>query len=244
MKKVLFILLSTLMSFTCIASGPIRGWKVPKVKLTHKEAIAHSLLVYGGAYLQYEWDSEASVPFTTKKYSGYVYMIIDRNTDTFTWLDCSDNTPNRKHTIYGECKISGDTLYISPKYSSLMDKNGIRQFNGSIGMIYYNIDAENHVPMGEVDANNIPNTATRLNMYKFLINKNTLVDITGLLRDESEFFNRRRVLVLPNMTPRFHPAWNPEIGCISDFKIQWVKLYRIKLSHKKKKVDCFHPIPL
>ena len=241
MKKYLFILFLLLIPFIGIASGPRRGFRVPKVRLTNKEAKAHSLLVYGGAYMQEDWGYEAS-EFIIKQFSGYVYMIIDRNTETFMWLDCSNNKPNRKHTIYGECRISGDTLYINPKYSSLIDENGIRQFDDSIGMIYYSVDAENHIPMGEVDADNIPHYAIQLSEYKFLISKNSLVDMTGLLHDERTFFSGRRVPILPNMTPRFHPAWNPEVGCISDFKIQWVELHRIKLPRKMRKVNCFYPI--
>lgn len=236
------------MPFVCNASEPsswLWGWKIPKVRLTHKEAKTHSLLVYGGAYYQLDMSYGDEV---ATEYSGYVYMVIDRNTDTFMWLDCSNNKPNRQHTLYGECRISNDTLYVKPKYSSLIDENGIRQFDDSIGMIYYNIDAENHIPIGEVDADNIPSSATPLSEYKFLISKKSLVNITGLLYDESEFFRGRYIPfrgrcapVLPNMKPGFHPAWNLEVGCISDFKIQWVKLHRIKLPRKMRKVDGFFP---
>ena len=90
------------MPFVCNASEPsswLWGWKIPKVRLTHKEAKTHSLLVYGGAYYQLDMSYGDEV---ATEYSGYVYMVIDRNTDTFMWLDCSNN-PCRYIPYFNGC---------------------------------------------------------------------------------------------------------------------------------------------
>jgi hypothetical protein len=208
MKRVLFIAFFTLITSNLMAQGGILGTE-PDLQ----DYEVGQLMVYGGAYVR-----DDTLPLgATSGYvrrTGYVYMVIDPVTETFMWLDCSSDEINERHSLYGSCRISQDTLYIQPKFGSIVDENGSRRFDDSAAMIYYySTESLKNTHDNELRLQELFQDKNKLIEYVFLINKEELRDITPVTYSNPK---------------------NPS-------KMHWVKLYRVKMKHKHPDAD-FYPI--
>ena len=205
MKRFLFISLFVLITFNLMAQGGILG---TKPDLQNYEV--GQLMVYGGAYVRDDTHSLGTERIY-KRRTGYVYMVIDPVTETFMWLDCSSDEINERHSLYGSCRISQDTLYIQPKFGSIVDENGSRRFDDRTAMIYYYpTEPLQNKHDHTLRLQEIFQEKNQLSEYVFLINDKELRDITS-----------------PLVSPK-----DPS-------KMHGVKLYRVKLKHKHPKADWF-----
>jgi hypothetical protein len=203
MKRFLFISLFVLITFNLMAQGGILGSR-PNLR----DYTVGRLMIYGGAYIK---DEGKNAMFEYERRTGYVYMVIEPKTETFVWIDCSSDERNERHSLYGSCRISQDTLYIQPKFGSIVGKDGSRRFDESAAMIYYQPseplqNKHDHT----LRLQEIFQEKNHLSEYIFLINDKELRDITPLLASPKE------------------PS-----------KMHQVKLYRVKLKHKHPKADWF-----
>lgn len=207
MKRLLVISLFTLATYNLIAQGGILG---TEPDLQNYEV--GQLMVYGGAYVRDDTHSLGTECIYERR-TGYVYMVIDPVTETFMWLDCSSDEINERHSLYGSCRISQDTLYIQPKFGSIVGKDGSRRFDESAAMIYYQ--------PSEPLQNKHDHT---LRLQEIFQEKNQLSEYVFLINDKE----------LRDITSPYASSKDPS-------KMHGVKLYRIKLKHRHPDAD-FYPI--
>ena len=207
MKRLLVISLFTLVTSTLMAQGGILGTE-PDLQ----DYEVGQLMVYGGAYVRDDTHS-LGTECKYERRTGYVYMVIDPVTETFMWLDCSSDEINERHSLYGSCRISQDTLYIQPKFGSIVDENGSRRFDDSTAMIYYYpTEPLQNTHDQDLRLKELFQNKNKLSEYVFLINDKELRDITS-----------------------------PHVSSKDPSKMHWVRLYRIKLKHRHPDAD-FYPI--